>query len=154
MDSSDEPSFEGCFPDLSPWSCREILRRVTRWRQSHITRSPKGCSQQEGVLKPLMSLFFLSTASSIQAIPANHLDLIYSSLHHTCSISAGRTKITFYQLQELFPTRMKEQFQGCWPCIESQLCAWLCFMSWFKIQDFAVGKECRVLVLSVFPAPI
>lgn len=38
------------------------------------------------------------------------LTFFYSSLHHTCSTSAGRKRIAFHQLQTLIYARMKQKF--------------------------------------------
>lgn len=47
------------------------------------------------VFKHLMGLCLLCRSPSTQAYPTSHLDLIYASLHHTCSIPAGRKRVPF-----------------------------------------------------------
>lgn len=110
VDSSHAPAFEGFFCRTvycrCLWRRRRILRGITRWRQRHVAMPPQGYSQKEVfVFHRQMGSCFLSRFSSIRASPANHLELIYSSLHHICKISAGSEIITFQKLQELFQLR-------------------------------------------------
>lgn len=93
------------------WSCRKMLRRITRWRQSPITMQPKSYSLEWGVCPPAaMGSCFLS-GRSVQASPAHHR-IASSPPCATPAASAGQER-AFPRLRSP-PAGMKQGCQACW----------------------------------------